>query len=73
MVVGIAVFGSITAALAGRLIQAGAADADTAEAQERVLQLEAMVDRLSTALAQLNAGSGDDLPRAKAGPMRSDG
>jgi hypothetical protein len=73
MVVGIAVFGSITAALAGRPIQAGAADADTAEAQERVLQLEAMVDRLSAALAQLSAGSGDDLPRAKAGPMRSDG
>jgi hypothetical protein len=38
-----------------------------------VLQLEATVARLSTALAQLSADSGDDPPRAKAGPVRTDG
>jgi voltage-gated potassium channel len=59
MVVGIAVFGSITAALAGRLIQAGA---DSDEAKGRVQELEATVE-LSTALAQLSARNGEKLPR----------
>jgi voltage-gated potassium channel len=60
MVVGIAVFGSITAALAGRLIQAGA---DSDEAKGRVQELEATVAELSTALAQLSARNGEKLPR----------
>ena len=61
MVVGIAVFGSITAALAGRLIQAGAAEADD-EAAERIRELEATVKTLSTALARVSAGDGDEAP-----------
>jgi voltage-gated potassium channel len=52
MVVGIGVFGSIAAALAGRLIQSG--DADENVANDRIRELEAAVARLSTVLEQVS-------------------
>jgi voltage-gated potassium channel len=54
MVVGIAVFGSITAALAGRLIRASAEDASDAADSDRIRELEATVARLSTALEHVS-------------------
>ncbi|HEX2360729.1 MAG TPA: potassium channel family protein [Jiangellaceae bacterium] len=52
MAVGIAVFGSITAALAGRLIQAGAAEADDSQARDRIREARghggAVVDGANT-------------------------
>jgi voltage-gated potassium channel len=61
MVVGIAVFGSITAALAGRLIQAGAENTSNTADSERIRELEATVARLSTALEHVSADRGDEL------------
>jgi hypothetical protein len=59
MVVGIAVFSSITAALAGRLIHAS--ESDDAGANDRIRELEATVAHLSTALEHQNSGRGDAL------------
>ena len=61
MVVGIAVFGSITAALASRLIEAGAGETDDSQSHDRIRELEATVAQLSTALAQVSGRSGSDL------------
>jgi voltage-gated potassium channel len=61
MVVGIAVFGSITAALAGSLIRAGADEASDAADGERIRELEATVARLSTALEHVSVDSRDEL------------
>jgi hypothetical protein len=60
---GIAVFGSITAALAGRLIQARPEEASDVAASDRIWELEATVTRLSTALEQVSADRGDELRR----------
>jgi voltage-gated potassium channel len=59
MVVGIGVFGSIAAALAGRLIQSG--EADETVANDRIRELEATVARLSTALEQVSTDRRDEL------------
>jgi voltage-gated potassium channel len=61
MVVGIAVFGSITAALAGRLIQASADQASGTADRDRIRELEATVARLSTELEHVSANSRNEL------------
>ena len=61
MVVGIAVFGSITAALAGRLIHASAEDASDNAGSDRIRELEATVAQLSFALENVSADSRDEL------------
>jgi voltage-gated potassium channel len=54
MAVGIGVFGSIAAALAGRLILVG--DTTEAPAEDRIRELEATIARLSTALERTSTG-----------------
>jgi voltage-gated potassium channel len=61
MVVGIAVFGSITAALAGRLIQASAEETSDPADRDRVKELEATVARLSNTLERVSADRRDEL------------
>ena len=59
MVVGIAVSGSITMAVAGRLIHAS--EADDSVASDRIQELEAAVARLSTALDRVSSDRPDEL------------
>jgi voltage-gated potassium channel len=61
MLVGIAVFGSITAALASRLVQAGAEETSDNADNERIRELEATVVELSTALEKVSADRRDEL------------
>jgi voltage-gated potassium channel len=59
MVVGIAVSGSITMAVAGRLIHAS--EADDSVASDRIRELEAAVATLSTALDRVSSDRPDEL------------